>query len=84
MCIRLGLWIAYFMIEVVMQEIVLVDLLCYFRRKPKTQRGKRFLQNRESKLEENTKRVMLIRGGKTSDQVTQALKDIASQFVYFD
>ena len=27
---------------------------------------------------------MLIRGGKTSEQVTQALKDIASLFVYFD
>lgn len=44
--------------------------------KPKTQRGKRFLQKREGKLEENTKSVMLIRGGKTSEMVTQALKDI--------
>jgi len=44
--------------------------------KPKTQKGRRFLQKRESKLEENTKRVMLIRGGKTSELVTQAMKDI--------
>jgi len=44
--------------------------------KPKTQKGRRFLANREGKLEENTKRVMLIRGGKTSETVTQALKDI--------
>lgn len=44
--------------------------------KPKTQKGKRFLQKREGKLEENTKCVMLIRGGKTSELVTQALKDI--------
>lgn len=44
--------------------------------KPKTQRGKRFKQNREAKLEENTKKVMLIRGGKTSELVTQAMKDI--------
>jgi len=44
--------------------------------KPKTHRGKRFLQKREGKLEENTKSVMMIRGGKTSEMVTQALKDI--------
>ena len=49
-----------------------------FFRKPKTQRGKRFLSNRESKLEENTKQVMLIQGGKTSETVTQALRDIVS------
>lgn len=46
--------------------------------KPKTQRGKRFLVNRESKIHENTKSVMLIRGGKTSEMVTQALRDINS------
>ena len=46
--------------------------------KPKTQRGKRVLQNREAKLEEDTKKVMLIRGGKTSELVTQAMKDINS------
>ncbi|XP_057305757.1 ribosome production factor 2 homolog [Hydractinia symbiolongicarpus] len=44
--------------------------------KPKTQRGKRFLLNRDAKLEENTKTVMLIRGGKTSEMVTQAMRDI--------
>lgn len=44
--------------------------------KPKTQRGKRFLLSRESKIEENAKRIMLIRGGKTSEIVTQALRDI--------
>lgn len=44
--------------------------------KPKTQRGKRFLQNREAKAEESTKQVMLIRGGKTSNLITQAMKDI--------
>ncbi|XP_002163952.2 ribosome production factor 2 homolog isoform X1 [Hydra vulgaris] len=44
--------------------------------KPKTQRGKRFLLQREAKLEENTKKVMLIRGGRTSEIVTQAMKDI--------
>lgn len=44
--------------------------------KPKTQKGKRFLQNREAKVTENVKQAMLIRGGKTSEQVTQAMKDI--------
>lgn len=50
--------------------------LLFFFRKPKTQRGKRFLLNRDAKLEENTKTVMLIRGGKTSEMVTQAMRDI--------
>lgn len=44
--------------------------------KPKTQQGKRFLLNREAKVKENTKKVMLIRGGKTSEIVTQAMRDI--------
>jgi len=44
--------------------------------KPKTHRGRRFLQKREGKIEENTKCVMLIRGGKTSEMVTHAMKDI--------
>ena len=47
-------------------------------RKPKTQRGKRFLTNRESKIEENTKQVMFVQGGKTSEIITQALRDIVS------
>jgi len=46
--------------------------------KPKTQRGKRFLTNRESKIEENTKQVMFVQGGKTSEIVTQALRDIGA------
>ncbi|XP_036405935.1 ribosome production factor 2 homolog [Megalops cyprinoides] len=44
--------------------------------KPKTKRSKRFLQGREPKLIENVKTAMLIKGGNTSETVTQALKDI--------
>lgn len=44
--------------------------------KPKTQRGKRFLKSRESKVHENAKQAMLIRGGKTSERITKVLKDI--------
>ncbi|KAG7460696.1 hypothetical protein MATL_G00201440 [Megalops atlanticus] len=44
--------------------------------KPKTKRSKRFLQSREPKLIENVKNAMLIKGGNTSETVTQALKDI--------
>ncbi|XP_028647420.1 ribosome production factor 2 homolog [Erpetoichthys calabaricus] len=46
--------------------------------KPKTKRSKRFLQSREPKLVENIKNAMLIKGGNTSQVVTQALKDIHS------
>ncbi|KAG9347447.1 hypothetical protein JZ751_005014 [Albula glossodonta] len=44
--------------------------------KPKTKRSKRFLQSREAKLIENTKNAMILKGGNTSETVTQALKDI--------
>ncbi|XP_067841154.1 ribosome production factor 2 homolog isoform X2 [Heptranchias perlo] len=46
--------------------------------KPKTKRAKRFLEKRDSKLIENTKNAMLIKGGNTSETVSQALKDIYS------
>jgi len=42
--------------------------------KPKTKRGKRFLQGREPLVVENVKKAMLIRGGRTSEGVTTALK----------
>ncbi|KAJ8270774.1 hypothetical protein GJAV_G00119140 [Gymnothorax javanicus] len=44
--------------------------------KPKTRRAKRFLQHREAKLIENVKNAMIMKGGNTSETVTQALKDI--------
>ncbi|XP_069829735.1 ribosome production factor 2 homolog [Dendropsophus ebraccatus] len=44
--------------------------------KPKTKRGKRFSQQRESKLTENDKSVMLIKGGNANMTVSQALKDL--------
>lgn len=52
-------------------------IICHFR-KPKTQRGKRFLQDREPKIFENTKRCMFIKGGNTSQTVTQVLKELVS------
>lgn len=47
-------------------------------RKPRTQRAKRALEHRGPKLVENTKSVMFIRGGNTSAQVTQSLKDLVN------
>ncbi|XP_072133715.1 ribosome production factor 2 homolog isoform X1 [Mobula birostris] len=44
--------------------------------KPKTKRAKRFLEKRDPKIVENNKNAMLIKGGNTSETVTQALKDI--------
>ncbi|XP_064617984.1 ribosome production factor 2 homolog [Liolophura sinensis] len=44
--------------------------------KAKTQAGKRYLQRREAKIHENVKSAMLIRGGNTSQTVTQAMKEI--------
>ena len=48
------------------------------RSKPKNQRVKRALEERAPKLVENEKLAMFIRGGKTSETVTQTLKDLVS------
>lgn len=46
--------------------------------KPKTKRSKRFLESRAPKLSEDGKSVMIMKGGNTSQTITQALKDIYS------
>uniref|UniRef100_A0A671K1A6 Ribosome production factor 2 homolog n=1 Tax=Sinocyclocheilus anshuiensis TaxID=1608454 RepID=A0A671K1A6_9TELE len=46
------------------------------RWKAKTRRSKRFLQSREPKLTEGQKSSMIIRGGNSSETVSQALKDV--------
>ncbi|XP_071954924.1 ribosome production factor 2 homolog [Antedon mediterranea] len=44
--------------------------------KPKNQQTKRALEQRAPKLIENTKTAMFVRGGRTSEQVTQVLKEL--------
>ncbi|XP_063405471.1 ribosome production factor 2 homolog isoform X1 [Mytilus trossulus] len=44
--------------------------------KPKTQKGRRFLENRDGKITENTKSSMFIKGGNTSITVSQILKEL--------
>uniref|UniRef100_A0A3Q3ART1 Ribosome production factor 2 homolog n=1 Tax=Kryptolebias marmoratus TaxID=37003 RepID=A0A3Q3ART1_KRYMA len=44
--------------------------------KPKTRRSKRFMESRAPKLTEDVKRAMIMKGGNTSQIVTEALKDI--------
>lgn len=46
--------------------------------KPKTKRSKRFVESRVPKLTEDVKSAMIMKGGNTSETVTQALKDIYS------
>ncbi|EDV24757.1 uncharacterized protein TRIADDRAFT_56868 [Trichoplax adhaerens] len=43
--------------------------------KPKTKRGKRALEQREAKINENAKKALFLRGTKTSEVVSQAMKD---------
>jgi ribosome production factor 2 len=47
-------------------------------RKAKTARGRRFLDNRESKVVENTKSAMFIKGTTTSRIVNEAMADLVS------
>jgi len=52
--------------------------------KPKTKRGKRFLQSREPKVIENVKQAMFIKGGRTSEIVTKSLKQfVIWNFIFF-
>jgi ribosome production factor 2 len=46
--------------------------------KPKTQKAKRALEEREPKAKENTKEVLFIRGAKTSEIVLAAMKDLCT------
>ena len=50
----------------------------FLNRRPKTQRGKRALEERAPKVVENTKTALFLRGGRTSEMVTQAMKDLVS------
>uniref|UniRef100_A0A665WM37 Ribosome production factor 2 homolog n=1 Tax=Echeneis naucrates TaxID=173247 RepID=A0A665WM37_ECHNA len=47
--------------------------------KPKTKRSKRFLESRAPKLTEDVKTAMIMKGGNTSQTITQALKDLVSE-----
>ena len=47
-----------------------------FCRKPKNQRVKRALEKREPKIFENDKTAVFIRGGHTSETVTQVLNEM--------
>jgi len=42
--------------------------------KPKTKRGKRFLQGREPLVVENVKKAMFVKGGRTNEAITKTLK----------
>ncbi|KAI9020653.1 Brix domain-containing protein [Phycomyces nitens] len=46
--------------------------------KPKNARSKRFLKNRESKVVENPKTTLLVRGSTTSQTINDALKDLSA------
>ena len=43
---------------------------------PKTQQGKRVLQQRAPQIHENTKKSIFVRGGKASEKVNSFLKNI--------
>jgi ribosome production factor 2 len=47
-----------------------------FIRKPKTRRGKKFLEARAPKVTENDKTTLLLKGGKTTEMLTDFLTDI--------
>ncbi|KAL5007166.1 hypothetical protein ScPMuIL_015972 [Solemya velum] len=44
--------------------------------KPKTQKGRRFLDGREAKIHEKAKTAMFIKGGNTSQTITEVLKEL--------
>lgn len=60
------------------EEIWLFQVFVFVHRKPKSKRSKRFLESRAPKLTEDVKSAMIMKGGNTSQTITQALKDIVS------
>ena len=50
-------------------------------RKPKNQRSKRALDRKESKVHENDKVAMFIKGGAVSETVSQALKELVCKLL---
>ena len=52
------------------------SLFINFFRKPKTQKGKRIIEKREAKIVEDIKSAIIVRGGRTSEIVADALKNI--------
>lgn len=44
--------------------------------KAQTRRGKKFLENRASKIVENDKQAIIVKGGKTSELVTNVLMEL--------
>lgn len=46
-------------------------------KKPKTRKGKKFLENREPKIVENKKSAIFLRGLKTSETILAFLRDFA-------
>lgn len=57
-------------------------LLSLPHRRPKTKRGKRAVVQRAPKDIENNKTTLFLRGGKTSQLVTNTMKDLVSAIVY--
>lgn len=51
-------------------------------RRPKTKRGKRAVERRAPKDVENNKTTLFLRGGKTSELVTNTMKDLVSALIY--
>lgn len=54
------------------------DELLFFNRKPRTQKGKRVLENREPKTIEDAKNAIFIEGRKSSQAVRNFMKDVYS------
>lgn len=57
-------------------HLFLLDNDFFYFRRAKTRRGKRFLENRQPKVIENDKTAIIVKGGKTSQTVTDALADL--------
>lgn len=51
--------------------------------KPKTHKGRQFLDERAPKLVENTKKTMFVKGTKTSETVTRAMTDLVSGTIFY-
>ena len=65
----------YFLITI---NLIQFSKLISNHRKPKTKRGKRFLENRAPKVVENTKQALFVKGGRTNEIITRSLKEFVN------
>lgn len=61
--------------------LLFIIIVIYFCRKPVTHKGKKAILKKEPKLVENAKETLCLKGKRTSQIVTDVMKDLVNKYV---